>query len=133
MPDPGDRLSMGGTLPPVFFRHLPTRIHAQATLLYIDSSLAIVNKGAGLLSVPVPDSNQVSALTVLEKFLQGKGATELDQQKGVHRKRLIPLPVHRLDQYTSGIICFRDESEGPGVVGASGARSYLSARIYGDW
>jgi hypothetical protein len=27
--DPGDRLSMGGTLPPVFFRHLPTRIHAQ--------------------------------------------------------------------------------------------------------
>jgi len=104
--DPGDRLSMGGTLAPVFFRHLPTRIHAQATLLYIDSSLAIVNKGAGLLSVPVPDSNQVSALTVLEKFLQGKGATELDQQKGVHRKRLIPLPVHRLDQYTSGIICF---------------------------
>ena len=48
----------------------------------------------------------MSALTVLEKFLQGKGATELDQQKGVHRKRLIPLPVHRLDQYTSGIICF---------------------------
>lgn len=106
MTDPGGRLSMGERPPPVFFRNMPTRIHAQANLLYIDSSLAIVNKGAGLLSVPVPGSSQVSALTVLEKFLQGKGAAELDNQKGVHRKRLIPLPVHRLDQYTSGIICF---------------------------
>ena len=106
MPDPGDRLSMGEPPPPVFFRNMPTRIHAQANLLYIDSSFAIVNKGAGLLSVPVPGSNQVSALSVLEKFLQGKGASELDQQKGVQRKRLVPLPVHRLDQYTSGIICF---------------------------
>lgn len=106
MPDPGDRLSMGEPPPPVFFRNMPTRIHAQANLLYIDSSFAIVNKGAGLLSVPVPGSNQVSALSVLEKFLQGKGAAELDQQKGVQRKSLVPLPVHRLDQYTSGIICF---------------------------
>lgn len=104
--DPGDRLSIGDTPPPVFFRHMPTRIHAQANLLYIDSSLAIVNKGAGLLSVPTPGTSQVSALSVLEAFLQGKGSAELDRQRGVHRKRLIPLPVHRLDQYTSGIICF---------------------------
>ena len=106
MGDPGDRLSMGETPPPVFFRNMPTRIHAQANLLYIDSSLAIVNKGPGLLSVPVPGSSQVSVLTVLDKFLQGKGAAELDRQRGVLRKRLTPLPVHRLDQYTSGIICF---------------------------
>lgn len=106
MADPGERLSMGEMPPPVFFRHMPTRIHAQANLLYIDGSLAIVNKGPGLLSVPVPGSNQASALTVLDRFLQGKGAAELDRQRGVHRKRLTPLPVHRLDQYTSGIICF---------------------------
>jgi 23S rRNA pseudouridine1911/1915/1917 synthase len=106
MTNPGDRLLMGDKAPVVFFKNMPTRIHAQANLLYIDSSLAIVNKGAGLLSVPVPGSSQVSALTVLEKYLQGKGSDELDRQRGVHRKRLIPLPVHRLDQYTSGIICF---------------------------
>lgn len=104
--DPGDRLLIGEMLPPVFFRHMPTRIHAQANLLYIDHSLAIVNKSAGLLSVPMPGSHQVSALSVLETFLQGKGANELDRQRGVRRKGLIPLPVHRLDQYTSGIICF---------------------------
>lgn len=106
MTDPGDRLLMGDQPPVVFFRHMPMRIHAQANLLYIDSSLAIVNKGPGLLSVPITGSNQASALQVLEKYLQGKGSTELDRQRGVHRKRLIPLPVHRLDQYTSGIICF---------------------------
>lgn len=106
MSDPGDRLSIGETPPPVFFRHMPMRIHAQANLLYIDNCLAIVNKGPGLLSVPVPGSHQASALTVLDQFLQGKGAAELDRQRGVQRKRLTPLPVHRLDQYTSGIICF---------------------------
>ena len=47
MTDPGERLTMGETPPPVFFRNMPTRIHAQANLLYIDSSFAIVNKGAG--------------------------------------------------------------------------------------
>jgi 23S rRNA pseudouridine1911/1915/1917 synthase len=106
MSNPGERLSMGESAPVVFFRNMPTRIHAQANLLYIDSSLAIVNKSAGLLSVPVPGSQEISVLSVLEKFLQGKGADELDRQRGVQRKRLIPLPVHRLDQYTSGIICF---------------------------
>lgn len=106
MTDPGDRLSMGETPPPVFFRRMPTRIHAQANLLYIDHALAIVNKGPGLLSVPMPGSSKVSALSVLEGFLQGKGAKELDRQRGVRRKDLIPLPVHRLDQYTSGLICF---------------------------
>ena len=106
MTDPGERLNMGEAVAPVFFRNMPTRIHAQANLLYIDSSFAIVNKGAGLLSVPVPGSHQVSVLSVLEKFLQGKGAAELVGQKGVQRKRLTPLPVHRLDQFTSGVICF---------------------------
>lgn len=105
--DPGDRLTMGQAqaAAKVFFKRMPTRIHAQVNLLYIDSSLAIVNKGPGLLSVPLPGKNQPSALTILESYLQGKGATELDRNR-VNRKVLTPLPVHRLDQYTSGLLCF---------------------------
>lgn len=105
--DPGSRLCLGSTAgaPKVFFKRMPTRIHAQLNLLYIDSALAIVNKGPGLLSVPLPDRSQVSALTLLENYLQGKGASELDRNR-VQRKQLTPLPVHRLDQYTSGLLCF---------------------------
>lgn len=104
--DPGEQLSIVNAQAPVFFRRMPIRIHAQLNLLYIDHSLAILNKGAGLLSVPLPDGAQPSAFTLLGNFLQGQGATDLDRQRGVNRKRLIPLPVHRLDQYTSGLICF---------------------------
>ncbi len=105
--DPGERLLVGSAEPAakVFFRRMPTRIHAQLNLLYIDHSLAVVNKGAGLLSVPLPGKSQPSALSVLEYYLQGNGATELDRNR-VNRKSLTPLPVHRLDQYTSGLLCF---------------------------
>jgi 23S rRNA pseudouridine1911/1915/1917 synthase len=105
--DPGDRLRMGEAMPgaKLFFKRMPTRIHAQVNLLYIDHALAIVNKGPGLLSVPLPGKSQPSALSILEKYLQGKGAPELDRNR-VNRKLLTPLPVHRLDQYTSGLLCF---------------------------
>jgi len=105
--DPGDRLRMGEAHPAakLFFKRMPTRIHAQVNLLYIDSALAIVNKGPGLLSVPLPGKTQPSALSLLENYLQGKGAPELDRNR-VNRKVLTPLPVHRLDQYTSGLLCF---------------------------
>lgn len=105
--DPGERLLMGKAqqVPGVFFKRLPLRIHAQVNLLYIDSALAIVNKGPGLLSVPLPGKKQASALKILESYLQGKGADELDRNR-VNRKSLTPLPVHRLDQYTSGLLCF---------------------------
>lgn len=105
--DPGERLSMGQPNPAakIFFKSMPTRIHAQLNLLYIDSSLAIVNKGPGLLSVPLPEKDQISALKLLDDYLQGKGSAELDRNR-VNRKKLTPLPVHRLDQYTSGLLCF---------------------------
>ena len=74
--NPEGRLLLGSTdgSPKVFFKHMPTRIHAQVNLLYIDSALAIVNKGPGLLSVPLSGQDQPSALTILEKYLQGKGS-----------------------------------------------------------
>lgn len=105
--DPGGRLQMAGANPvaKIFFKSMPTRIHAQVNLLYIDSSLAIVNKGPGLLSVPLPGKSQPSALSLLESYLHGKGAGELDRHR-VNRTGLKPLPVHRLDQYTSGLLCF---------------------------
>ncbi len=84
------------------------QIHPRVSLLYLDSALAIVNKGPGLISVPAPDS-ELSALSILADFLAGK------LQPRDHRvatrtlpaayRRLEPLPVHRLDQYTSGVFC----------------------------
>ncbi|MEM1223481.1 MAG: RluA family pseudouridine synthase [Verrucomicrobiota bacterium] len=96
-PDPGNRLSIGQptTAAVLPLGSMPTRIHAQVNLLYIDQSLAIINKGPGLLSVPLPDKDQPSALNILESYLQNKGPSQQ-----------VPLPVHRLDQYTSGLLCF---------------------------
>jgi 23S rRNA pseudouridine1911/1915/1917 synthase len=84
------------------------QIHARVALLFLDASLAAVNKGAGLISVPAADSD-LSALSIVADFLAGRLKA---QQRGpggktlppVYRK-LQPLPVHRLDQYTSGVFC----------------------------
>lgn len=130
--DPGQRLRMGEAVPgaKIFFKSMPIRIHAQVNLLYIDSSLAIVNKGPGLLSVPLPGKSQPSALSLLENYLQGKGAPELDRHR-VNRQRLTPLPVHRIDQYTSGLLCFAMNPEArehlvQQVRGHSFIREYLA-------
>jgi 23S rRNA pseudouridine1911/1915/1917 synthase len=106
--DPGDALELGA-------RHASTldcgsgwQIHPRVSLLYLDSSLAVVNKGPGLISVPAPNCD-LSALSILADFLAGKLKA---QDRGVAGKslppayrRLQPLPVHRLDQYTSGVFC----------------------------
>src|ERR1051326_6413054 len=106
--DPGSTLELLG-------RHATTlecgsgwQIHPRVALLFLDSSLAIVNKGPGLISVPAPNC-ELSALSVLADFLAGRLKA---QDRGVAGKtlppayrRLQPLPVHRLDQYTSGVFC----------------------------
>jgi 23S rRNA pseudouridine1911/1915/1917 synthase len=84
------------------------RIHPRLSLVYLDSSLAIVNKGAGLLSVPAPIT-EWSALTILADFLAGK-LRGLGHRTAEHRlppafRLLSPLPVHRLDQFTTGVLC----------------------------
>jgi 23S rRNA pseudouridine1911/1915/1917 synthase len=119
MKDPGSLLTMGKASPSsrILSRRMPCRIHAQVNLLYIDGSLAIVNKGAGLLSVPLPEKSQPSALSILEKYLQDHG--------------LKPMPVHRLDQYTSGLLCFAMTPEArehlvKQVRGHSFIREYLA-------
>src|SRR5438552_17482773 len=46
-------------------------IHPRVTLLHMDSSLAVVNKGASLISIPAPDC-QISALSILADYLAGR-------------------------------------------------------------
>ena len=121
--DPGDTLDLGD-------RHAATlscgsgwRIHPRVTLLYLDSAFAIVNKGPGLISVPAPNCN-ISALSILADFLVGKLKAKDRGAAGrslppVYR-RLQPLPVHRLDQYTSGVFC---------IAMSPGARQHLIEQL----
>ena len=107
--DPGDSVELGD-------RHATTlecgsgwQIHPRVSLLYLDSAFAIVNKGPGLISVPAPDCD-LSALSILADFLMGK--LKARDRGGAGKslppayRRLQPLPVHRLDKYTSGVLCF---------------------------
>src|SRR5208337_3918111 len=84
------------------------QIHPRVSLLHLDASIAIVNKGPGLISVPASEG-ELSAMSILADFLSGKLKA---RNRGVAGKslpaayrRLKPLPVHRLDQYTSGVFC----------------------------
>jgi len=80
------------------------RIHPRLSLIYLDVSLAIVNKAAGLLSVPAPITD-VSALSILTDFLAGKLRGLERRHLPAAFRQLEPLPVHRLDQFTTGVLC----------------------------
>jgi 23S rRNA pseudouridine1911/1915/1917 synthase len=108
MPDPGNTLEL-------LDRHATTlacedawQIHPRVALLYLDSALAVVNKGPGLVSVPAPNC-KLSALSILADFLAGRLKARDRSVAGKTLppayRRLEPLPVHRLDQYTSGVFC----------------------------
>jgi 23S rRNA pseudouridine1911/1915/1917 synthase len=108
IPDPGDGLELGDRRATTLDCGSGWQIHPRVSLLYLDSALAIVNKGPGLISVPA-EAGDLSALSILADFLVGK-LRALD--RGIAGKslppayrRLDPLPVHRLDQYTSGVFC----------------------------
>ena len=84
------------------------QIHPRVNLMYLDIALGVVNKGPGLLSVSAtPDD--LSAQSILADFLNGK-LRACDRGLAVRSlpaayRRLEPLPVHRLDQDTSGVFC----------------------------
>src|ERR1051325_8176460 len=103
--DPADKLQLldRQAAATVFEPEWP--IHPRLSLLFLDSSLAIVNKGAGLLSVPAPTS-QVSAIEIIADVLSGKLRPRQRMSLPPAFRSLRPLPVHRLDQYTSGVLCF---------------------------
>jgi 23S rRNA pseudouridine1911/1915/1917 synthase len=84
------------------------QIHPRVGLMFLDASVAIVNKGPGLISVPAANCD-LSALSILADFLAGRLKAWEPGEAGrtlppAYRK-LQPLPVHRLDQYTSGVFC----------------------------
>jgi 23S rRNA pseudouridine1911/1915/1917 synthase len=108
MRDPGEGLSLGD-------RHATTlacgtgwKIHPRVTLLHLDSALAIVNKGPGLIAVPAANAD-LSALSILADFLAGdlkaRDRNVAGKSLPASFRSLEPLPVHRLDQYTSGVFC----------------------------
>jgi 23S rRNA pseudouridine1911/1915/1917 synthase len=108
MPDPGPRLELLDRRATTFECGQGWQVHPRVSLLYLDCALAVVNKGPGLISVPAPNA-ELSALSILQDFLAGRLKA---QDRGVAGKslpaayrRLELLPVHRLDQYTSGVFC----------------------------
>ena len=106
--DPGDALELRGRHDATLACGSGWQIHPRVALLHLDSALAVVNKGPGLLSVPAADGD-LSALSILADFLAGK--LKARDRGGAGKslppayRRLQPLPVHRLDQYTSGVFC----------------------------
>jgi len=108
IPDPGETLELGGRRASTLDCGSGWQIHPRVSLLFLDTALAIVNKGPGLISVPAPNCD-ISALSILADFLVGKLRA---QDRGVAGRtlppayrKLEPLPVHRLDQHTSGVFC----------------------------
>lgn len=79
------------------------RIHPKLTLVYLDGSMAVVNKEAGLLSVPAKGRG-LSAIEILTAFLKTPGIATRKFPPAY--RKLTPLPVHRIDEYTSGLLCF---------------------------
>ena len=70
---------------------------AYIDILYIDQYLAVINKPAGLLSVPFPGFKGKTAQSLLEDILRKQG-----KANARHR----PFAVHRLDRDTSGVMMF---------------------------
>jgi 23S rRNA pseudouridine1911/1915/1917 synthase len=86
MSDPRSSITLGDADPRHEMPHVSVR---GIEILYADAWLLIVNKAAGLLSVPSESSRVPSVLQVLRR--------EVDASIRA---------VHRLDRFTSGLICF---------------------------
>ena len=65
-------------------------------ILFEDKYLCVIEKPAGLLSVPA-SGKEKSALTILEEIMR---------KKGTFSKNHRPFAVHRLDRDTSGVMMF---------------------------
>ncbi len=106
--DPGDTLRLLDRQATTLDCGAGWQIHPRVGLVFLDSALAIVNKGPGLISVPAAQGD-LSALSILADFLSGKlkawSRGEAGRTLPPAYRKLEPLPVHRLDQYTSGVFC----------------------------
>lgn len=105
MPDPQGKLTLGAPDSATASWVNRRKIHPKVSVLYLDSALAIVDKGAGLLSVPMEGFKAKSALEVLGDYLNDPKGDALRRRLFGSPEKIRPLPVHRLDQYTSGLLC----------------------------
>ncbi len=108
IPAPGEAIELLGRRSGALDCGSGWQIHPRVALLFLDRALAVVNKGVGLISVPAPNA-ELSALSILADFLAGRLKA---RDRGVAGKTLPalfrslqPQPVHRLDQYTTGVFC----------------------------
>ena len=116
MKDPGDSLTLGKPDSTVASWVHRKKIHPKLTVLHLDSSLAIVDKGAGLLSVPSKEHQGKSALDVLGDYLNDPKGDGTRRRLFGSSSKIRPLPVHRLDQYTSGLLCIALNPEARSVL-----------------
>ena len=103
--DPGGSLSMGKPGKSAAAWGHRKRIHPKLVLVYLDSDLAIVDKEAGLLSVPTENQSKISAPEVLSNYLNDARGEPTRRSFFGSADPVKTLPVHRLDQYTSGLLC----------------------------
>jgi 23S rRNA pseudouridine1911/1915/1917 synthase len=90
----GDRVKLWLDRPGSAKRRTRPRRVEGCSLVFEDASLVVVDKPAGLLTVPLPPpADEASVLDVLDK--EYAAAT-----------RLSPLVVHRIDRDTSGLVVF---------------------------
>src|ERR1035438_7520772 len=93
------------------------RFSRELFVLYEDDAVVVLDKPAGLLSVPVKGSDTPSALSLLSAEMK--------------LKRQRPFVVHRIDRFTSGILLFaKTESDRDTLVrqflGHTPIRQYLA-------
>jgi 23S rRNA pseudouridine1911/1915/1917 synthase len=103
--DPGAALTLGAPEKSAVAWGHRKRIHPKLVLVYLDSDLAIVDKEAGLLSVPTENQTKISAIEVLAHYLNDARGEATRRSFFGSPDVVKPLPVHRLDQYTSGLLC----------------------------
>jgi RluA family pseudouridine synthase len=81
----GDRVEVGPRIAP---------IDPRVRILFEDADLIVIDKAAGLLSVPSPEVLYETAESFLDAYLGGSAG-----DRRIH-------PVHRLDRDTSGVLVF---------------------------
>lgn len=79
----------------------PFQLPRGIELLYEDDVMLVINKPAGLLTVPTPAEKVKTALGVLIDYVR----------KGNRKSRKQVFTVHRLDQWTSGVLLFAKSPE----------------------
>lgn len=103
--DPGEQLVLSGKSSADAETLQRKRIHAKLELVYLDADVAVADKEAGMLSVPRDEGDLLSVLTHIQQYLNDPSGKNVRQKLFGSQQAVQTLPVHRLDQYTSGLMC----------------------------